>query len=109
LSINHLTEAKFWYGFELQRLRIEEEQRQHNSKIESAHETAGYFQEEIDLQYWKYSHLPAHLAEVSKPFCKLAVTIYRTLPLCSERLKALDALMAAKDSAVRAKLWKRLE
>lgn len=58
------------------------------------------------LQFFVYEHLPAHLQAVSAPFCILARWTVDTLPNNSERMKALDALLAAKDCAVRASLWK---
>lgn len=54
------------------------------------------------MQYFTYTHLPAHLQAVSKPFCELAAFIERTLPDNRERDKALDRLLEAKDAAVRA-------
>lgn len=58
------------------------------------------------MQFFVYSHLPAHLQEISKPFGDLAVHIMGTLPPNPERTKALDALLVAKDAAVRAKVAK---
>ncbi len=63
-------------------------------------------QEEPMLQFFAYDHLPAHLAEVSKPFCDLAVTVVMTLPRNPERTVALRKLLEAKDCAVRAILYK---
>lgn len=63
-------------------------------------------QEEPMLQFFAYDHLPAHLAEVSKPFCDLAVTVVMTLPRNPERTVALRKLIEAKDCAVRAILYK---
>lgn len=56
------------------------------------------------MQFFAYSHLPAMLAEVSRPFCDLADTIVATLPRNPERTVALRKLLEAKDAAVRAKL-----
>lgn len=57
-------------------------------------------------QFFAYAHLPAHLAEVSKPFADLASSIVATLPRNPERTVALRKLLEAKDAAVRAKLAK---
>lgn len=72
------------------------------------------------LQFFAYSHLPAHLQAVSKPFCDLAhaivkgdnvpesgtVTLGSGLPRNPERTVALRKLLEAKDAAVRALLFK---
>lgn len=72
------------------------------------------------LQFFKYEHLPPHLADVSKPFADLAhaivlgdnvpeagtVTIGNPLPRNPERTVALRKLLEAKDAAVRAVLFK---
>lgn len=57
------------------------------------------------LQFFQYQHLPAHLQEVSKPFCDLAHAIVSTLPMNPERTVALRKLLEAKDCAVRAVLF----
>ena len=57
------------------------------------------------LQFFKYEHLPAHLAEISKPFCELAHKMVKELPPNPETTVALRKLMEAKDCAVRAKLF----
>lgn len=68
------------------------------------------------LQFFRYDHLPAHLAAVSKPFGDLAhalvlgdndpmagnVTTGGPLPRNPERTVALRKLLEAKDAAVRA-------
>lgn len=56
------------------------------------------------LQFFAYQHLPAHLAEVSKPFHDMAHKIVDTLPRNPERTIALRKLLESKDAAVRAKL-----
>lgn len=56
------------------------------------------------MQFFAYTHLPPHLQEISAPFGELAAKIMNTLPPNPERTKALDALLVAKDAAVRAKL-----
>lgn len=58
------------------------------------------------MQFFSYSHLPPHLAEVSKPFAELASVLQSTLPDNRERAKALDRLLEAKDAAVRARVAK---
>lgn len=58
------------------------------------------------LQFFTYRHLPAHLQEVSKPFCELASWITENLEPNSETSTALRKLLEAKDAAVRAKLYK---
>lgn len=58
------------------------------------------------LQFFAYEHLPAHLAEVSKPFHDMAHNIVNTLPRNPERTIALRKLLESKDAAVRAKLAK---
>ncbi len=62
--------------------------------------------EEYLLQFFAYSHLPAHLQEISKPFGDLAEGIVRALPKNPERTVALRKLLESKDCAVRAKLFK---
>lgn len=61
-------------------------------------------QEHIE-QFFSYSHLPANLQEISKPFADLAAVVL-TLPRNPERTVALRKLLEAKDAAVRAKLAK---
>jgi hypothetical protein len=57
------------------------------------------------LQFFSYAHLPPHLMEVSMPFCDLAEDLVVRLPRNPERTVALRNLLAAKDAAVRAKLF----
>jgi hypothetical protein len=54
------------------------------------------------MQYFTYAHLPAHLQEVSKPFCDMAAVMIGTLPRGPERSVALRKLLESKDAAVRA-------
>lgn len=54
------------------------------------------------LRFFHYSHLPASLQAVSRPFCELAAHIISTLPRNAERFVALRKLLEAKDAAVRA-------
>ena len=58
------------------------------------------------LQFFEYTHLPAHLQAVSKPFGELAQHIEKTLPNNPEKTTALRKLLEAKDCAVRALLFK---
>lgn len=57
------------------------------------------------MQFFGYSHLPAHLQAVSKPFAELAEVIL-TLPRNPERTVSLRKLLEWKDCAVRAVLFK---
>lgn len=63
-------------------------------------------QPEPILQFFAHAHLPAHLADVSRPFCEMAERIVATLPRNPERTVALRKLLEAKDAAVRALLFK---
>ena len=58
------------------------------------------------LQFFAYSHLPAHLQTVSMPFSDLAHQMIDTLPRNPERTAGLRKLLEAKDCAVRALLFK---
>ncbi|MGV3515465.1 hypothetical protein [Luteitalea sp.] len=72
------------------------------------------------LQFFAYSHLPPHLASISRPFFQLAhamvsgdsvpeagaCTFGGPLPRNSERTVALRKLLEAKDAAVRAAIYK---
>jgi hypothetical protein len=58
------------------------------------------------LQFFDYEHLPKDLADVSEPFCMLALDIVENLPRNPERTVALRKLLEAKDCAVRAKLMR---
>jgi hypothetical protein len=61
------------------------------------------------LQFFTFAHLPPHLQEVSRPFGELARQIVDTLPDNPERSTALRKLLEAKDCAVRALLFKKIE
>jgi hypothetical protein len=63
-------------------------------------------QPEPILQFFAYEHLPAHLADVSRPFGELAAGIVASLPRNPERTVALRKLLEAKDAAVRALIFK---
>jgi hypothetical protein len=56
------------------------------------------------MQFFAYGHLPAHLQEVSRPFCEMAQKIVDTVPRNPERTVALRKLLESKDAAVRALL-----
>lgn len=58
------------------------------------------------LQFFKYDHLPPHLAEASEPFAMLAQRIVSKFPRNPERTVALRKLLEAKDCAVRSLLWR---
>lgn len=72
------------------------------------------------MQFFAYTHLPAHLQAISKPFCELAhaivdgdnslesgsITFGPPLPRNAERTVALRKLLESKDAAVRASLAK---
>ena len=54
------------------------------------------------LKLFAFSHLPPHLAAVSRPFSDLAHLLALTVPAGPERTVALRKLLEAKDAAVRA-------
>ncbi|WP_340612102.1 hypothetical protein [Xenorhabdus bharatensis] len=56
------------------------------------------------MKYFEYSHLPAHLQEVSKPIGDLARLMDESLPDGAEKSAGLRKLLEAKDCLVRAKL-----
>jgi hypothetical protein len=56
------------------------------------------------LRFFEYSHLPAHLAAVSKPYADLAEHLADTLEPGAETTTALRKLLESKDCAVRAAL-----
>lgn len=56
------------------------------------------------LQFFRYSHLPQHLQDRSKPFADLAAMV-ATGPQNPETTVALRKLLEAKDAAVRAHLF----
>lgn len=58
------------------------------------------------LEFFSYEHLPPHLAEVSKPFCDLAVQMAQ-VPMNPETAAGLRKLLEAKDCAVRASVAAR--
>lgn len=63
-------------------------------------------QPHVLLQFFVYSHLPPHLARVSKPFAALAHELDDTLPDNAEKTTAIRRLLEAKDCAVRAVLYR---
>lgn len=63
-------------------------------------------EQESILQFFSYTHLPATLQEVSKPFFSLALDIAKNIPRNPGRTVALRKLLEAKDAAVRAYLFK---
>jgi hypothetical protein len=54
------------------------------------------------LKWFTYSHLPANLQAISKPFCDLADNLADNVAPGPERTVALRKLLEAKDAAVRA-------
>lgn len=58
------------------------------------------------MQFFAYSHLPAHLQAVSRPFGEMAEQMVQTLPRNPERTVALRKLLESKDAAVRSVLAK---
>lgn len=54
------------------------------------------------IQFFAYSHLPAELQGISKPFSDMANALVEGLPRNPERTVALRKLLEAKDAAVRA-------
>jgi hypothetical protein len=56
------------------------------------------------IQFFSYSHLPPHLAEVSQQFSILADWMVENLPDSAERSAGLRKLLEAKHCAVRARL-----
>jgi len=56
------------------------------------------------MKYFKYEHLPAHLQEVSRPFCELAERLDKSLSQSAEKSVALRKLLESKDAAARAAL-----
>lgn len=57
------------------------------------------------MQFFRFEHLPEHLAAVSRPFAAIATELVNTLPRNPERTVALRKLLEAKDAAVRARLF----
>ena len=56
------------------------------------------------MKYFEYTHLPAHLQEVSKPVGDLAKLMDEALPDGPEKSAGMRKLLEAKDCFVRAKL-----
>ncbi|NEI70980.1 hypothetical protein GR212_15475 [Rhizobium lusitanum] len=59
------------------------------------------------MQFFAYEHLPEHLQAVSKPFGDLARQMDTDLPNNPEKSAMLRHLLEAKDSAVRALIFKQ--
>lgn len=53
------------------------------------------------MKYFAYSHLPAHLQEIRKPFFDLATQIDEKSPNGAEKSAGLRKLLEAKDCIVR--------
>jgi hypothetical protein len=58
------------------------------------------------LQFFDYTHLPERLQAVSRPFHTLAYQMERELSVNAEKSMALRKLLEARDTAVRALLFK---
>lgn len=56
------------------------------------------------LRFFAYTHLPAQLQEVSRPFADLAQQVAERAPQSQETTVALRKLLEAKDAAVRSVL-----
>lgn len=56
------------------------------------------------LKWFKFTHLPAHLQEVSAPCAELATQMDAALPEGAEKTAGMRKLLEAKDCFVRAKL-----
>lgn len=63
--------------------------------------------QEIELQFFSYYHLPPDLQKISRQFAELADFIVETLPKNAERTHALRKLLEAKDCAVRTLVLKQ--
>lgn len=57
-------------------------------------------------QFFAFGHLPERLANVSRPWARLAAEVVLLLPRNPERTVALRKLLEGKDAAVRAYLAK---
>lgn len=66
---------------------------------------AKYDYEETIMQFFKFSHLPAHMQQTSALFSNLANELIATVPQNPERTVALRKLLEAKDAAVRARIF----
>lgn len=60
------------------------------------------------LQFFRYSHLPKDLQEVSRPFWDLANLLVTNLPENAEKTVAIRKLLEAKESALRASIYTEL-
>jgi len=69
-----------------------------------AHQDGAFELDHPLLKYFTYEHLPDHLQEVSRPFCRLAHQIARQDGDETEQRVALRKLLEAKDAAVRAEV-----
>lgn len=56
------------------------------------------------MKYFKYSHLPAKLQDISKLIGDLAEEMDSKLPDCAEKSAGLRKLLEAKDCFVRSKI-----
>lgn len=58
------------------------------------------------MQFFTFKHLPGELALISENFSRLALWVDENLRDNPEKEQALSLLLQAKDSAVRARLFK---
>ena len=61
------------------------------------------------LQFFTYEHLREDLKPISASFARLAAEMDEALPENSEKTTALRKLLEAKDSAVRARLFDKVD
>ena len=66
----------------------------------------GPSRKEMALRYFTYEHLSTRLQLVSKPFCRLAESIFDNTIENPQLDIALQKLLEAQDAAVRASLFK---
>lgn len=58
----------------------------------------------VNREFFKYEHLPKHLAEISEPFHIVMTVMDAELIPSAEKEVVMRKLLEAKDAAVRAKL-----
>lgn len=66
-------------------------------------------EEQFDLQFFAYEHLPDHLKKVSQPFGELAEKLVTEIPQTTDNTElemCIRKLLEAKDCAVRAVIYK---
>ncbi len=63
-----------------------------------------FVETEPAFRYFSFAHLPTRLQDVSKRFYDVAEWLVLSVPVSSERTKAIDRLLESKDAAIRASL-----